>query len=65
MEIATHIAAIGNDGKLFAEAAESTSLDNPVPGCPGWDVRELVRHLGMIHLWAAAHVAAQPEFEGK
>ena len=55
MEITTHITAIQDDGKLFAEAAEMGGLDRDVPSCPGWDVRELVRHLGMIHLWAAGH----------
>ena len=28
-----------------------------IAACPGWDMRDLVRHLGMIHLWAAANVA--------
>jgi len=57
MDIATHINAIRDEGKLFAEAAEHGDLDTGVPACPGWDTRELVRHLGMIHLWAAGHVA--------
>ena len=57
MEIAEHITAIGQEGKLLAEAAERGGLDVNVPTCPGWDMRELVRHLGMIHLWAAGHVA--------
>ncbi len=57
MEIARHIAAIEEDGSRFAKAAQQGGLDAAVPGCPGWDVRELVRHLGMIHLWAAGHVA--------
>lgn len=68
MEIAQHIAAIGDDGALFAKAAEHAGLDAVVPGCPGWDVRELVRHLGMIHLWAAAHVAfphEEPDYESE
>ncbi len=57
MEIGQHITAIGQEAKLLAEAAERGGLDAEVPTCPGWDVRELVRHLGMIHLWAAGHVA--------
>lgn len=68
MEIATHITAIQDDGKLFAEAAEMGGLDRDVPSCPGWDVRELVRHLGMIHLWAAGHVAfphEEPDYESE
>ena len=68
MEIAAHITAIQDDGKLFAEAAEMGGLDRDVPSCPGWDVRELVRHLGMIHLWAAGHVAfphEEPDYESE
>ena len=27
-------------------------LDAPVAACPGWDLAELVRHLGSVHRWA-------------
>jgi uncharacterized protein (TIGR03083 family) len=57
MEIARHITAIGNEAKLFAEAAEQGGLDTNIDTCPGWDMRDLVRHLSEIHLWAGAHVA--------
>ncbi|WP_232821837.1 maleylpyruvate isomerase family mycothiol-dependent enzyme [Desertihabitans aurantiacus] len=29
-----------------------------VPTCPGWTVRDLVAHLGMVQRWATAHVTA-------
>ena len=57
MEIAQHITAVGQEAKLFAEAAEQSGLDVDIATCPGWDMRDLVRHLSEIHLWAAAHVA--------
>jgi uncharacterized protein (TIGR03083 family) len=57
VKIAEHITAVGQEAKLFAEAAEQGGLDVDIPTCPGWDMRELVRHLIEIHLWAAAHVA--------
>ena len=57
MEVAQHIAVIEREGKLFAAAARRSGLDAEVPSCPGWDVRDLVRHLAEIHLWAAARVA--------
>lgn len=57
MEIAEHIAIVGQEAKLLAEAAEQGGLDTEVPGCPGWDTRELLRHLSEIHLWAAALIA--------
>ena len=57
MEVAQHIEAIRREGRSFAAAARHAGFDTPVPTCPGWSTRDLVRHLGEIHLWAAAHVA--------
>ncbi len=57
MEIAEHIAIVASEGKLLAAAADQGGLDVDVTTCPGWDIRELVRHLSEIHLWAAARVA--------
>ncbi len=57
MEIAEHVAAVGQEAKLFAVAARQGGLDGDIPTCPGWNMRDLVRHLSEIHLWAAAHVA--------
>ena len=57
MEIAEHISVIGQEAKLFAEAAEQGGLEMNIDTCPGWNMRDLVRHLSEIHLWAAAHVA--------
>ena len=68
MDVAQHITAVDQEGKLFAEAAGRSGLDRTVPSCPGWDVRDLVRHLGMIHLWAAGHVAHphdEPDYESE
>jgi uncharacterized protein (TIGR03083 family) len=57
MEIAEHITVIGQEAELFAMAAEQGGLEVTVDTCPGWNMRELLRHLSMIHLWAAGHVA--------
>ncbi len=57
MEIAEHITAVGREARLFAEAARAGGLEADIAGCPGWTMRDLVRHLSEIHLWAAAHVA--------
>ena len=62
MEIAQHITAVGQEAKLFAQAAEHGGLDADISTCPGWNMRELVRHLIEIHLWAASHVA-QPHHD--
>lgn len=57
MEIAAHITAIGQEAKLFADAAGQGGLEVDIETCPGWNMRDLVRHLSEIHLWASAHVA--------
>lgn len=57
MEIEEYIDAVTREGELFASAAEQGDLDAGIAACDGWDMRALVRHLGLIHLWAAANVA--------
>lgn len=56
MHINEHIDVVAKEGALFAAAAERGGLGIRIPSCPAWDMRELVQHLGLIHLWAAAHV---------
>jgi uncharacterized protein (TIGR03083 family) len=60
MTIPEHVAVVAAEGRRFAAAARRDDLNAPVAGCPGWSVRDLVRHLGEIHLWAAANVAGRP-----
>src|SRR5438132_3359025 len=57
MEVSEHVAALRREGELLAAAAERTGLDAPIPTCPGWRTRDLVRHIGDVHRWARAHVA--------
>jgi len=51
------------DSDRFANAVRHGELDAPVAACPGWDLRTLTVHQGMIHRWArhAAANAAPPE----
>ncbi len=44
--------ALRDDAELIAAAVERGPLDAPVAACPGWDLRELVVHTGMVHRWA-------------
>ena len=47
----TYLASLERDGMALADAAEG-NLDAAVPGCPGWDVEELVWHTGgVLHFW--------------
>ncbi|WP_055700679.1 MULTISPECIES: maleylpyruvate isomerase family mycothiol-dependent enzyme [Streptomyces] len=57
MEISEHIQVVAEEGKLLARAAEEAGPDAKVPTCPGWQVRDLLRHTGMAHRWATAFVA--------
>src|SRR5215469_13977442 len=62
MEIAKHIAAVASQGKLLAAAAAAAGPDAPVPSCPEWVVRDLVRHQGGVHRWAT-DIVARPRTE--
>jgi uncharacterized protein (TIGR03083 family) len=57
MEISEWIAALQIDGERLAAAAEAAGPDAPVPSCPDWVVRDLVRHQGGVHRWATGYVA--------
>ncbi len=41
---------------MLARAAEEAGPDAKVPTCPDWEVRDLLRHTGMVHRWAAAFI---------
>lgn len=57
METVEHIQALDEEGKLLASAAREAGTDAEVPTCPGWRVRDLLRHTGTVHRWATAFVA--------
>jgi uncharacterized protein (TIGR03083 family) len=42
-------AAVRRDGLALAAAAEAAGPSQPVAGCPGWDVAELVWHITEVH----------------
>ncbi|MFE7174072.1 maleylpyruvate isomerase family mycothiol-dependent enzyme [Streptomyces sp. NPDC057616] len=57
METAEFVETLDREGRLLAAAAEAAGTDAKVPTCPEWQVRDLLRHTGMVHRWAAAFVA--------
>jgi uncharacterized protein (TIGR03083 family) len=61
VEIAQHIEALDEQGRLLADAAERTGLESSVPPCSPWLVKDLLRHTGYIHQWAARHITECPE----
>jgi uncharacterized protein (TIGR03083 family) len=60
VEIADHIEALREQGTQLAEAASRAGLDAAVPPCAPWLVKDLLRHTGYVHRWAARHVDECP-----
>jgi uncharacterized protein (TIGR03083 family) len=58
-DVRYHISCLAEQGELLASCAASAGLDAVVPTCPGWQVRDLLRHTGFVHRWAAGYVAEQ------
>ena len=61
MEIAEHIDALRRQGEWLADGAERAGLDAAVPPCAPWQVKDLLRHTGYVHRWAARHVTECPD----
>ena len=59
MEVDGLIETIRDQGDLLAIAAEKAGASAAVPTCPEWCVRDLVKHQGEVHRWAAAIVRDQ------
>ncbi|MFI8369388.1 maleylpyruvate isomerase family mycothiol-dependent enzyme [Streptomyces sp. NPDC085466] len=57
MRITEHVDALETAGAALAAAAETTGTDAEVPTCPGWRVRDLLRHTTTVHRWATGFVA--------
>ncbi|MGW2282133.1 maleylpyruvate isomerase family mycothiol-dependent enzyme [Streptomyces sp. NPDC001770] len=56
MDMSEQITQLGVEGRLLVAAAERAGTDATVPTCPGWRVRDLLRHTGTVHRWATAFV---------
>ena len=57
MESEALLAAVERENRALARGARGV-LDRPVPGCPGFDVAQVMRHLGAVHRWAAQIVSS-------
>ncbi len=57
MTTVDYVKALDSEGKLLVAAASSAGVHAGVPSCPGWEVRDLLGHIGFIHRWAARYVA--------
>jgi uncharacterized protein (TIGR03083 family) len=45
--------ALVDQNSLLAEIVISAAPETPIPTCPGWTMRQLMRHVGRAHRWAA------------
>jgi uncharacterized protein (TIGR03083 family) len=59
LPVDTLVDALASEGARMADAAARADPAAPVPTCPEWSLRDLVRHLGGVHRWATAFVAGQ------
>lgn len=57
MNLEGWIERLAHDGEAMAVAVAQADLDARVPTCPDWNVRDLTKHLGMVHRWATGYVA--------
>ncbi|GLY53901.1 maleylpyruvate isomerase N-terminal domain-containing protein [Lentzea sp. NBRC 102530] len=55
------VAQVETQASLMRSAALKAGPDAPVPSCPEWTVRDLVRHQAEVHTWAAEALATAPE----
>jgi uncharacterized protein (TIGR03083 family) len=56
-DVPGYIAALSREADLLAAAAERAGMGAAVPSCPGWAVRDLLKHTGYVHRWATGIVA--------
>jgi len=63
LTIARHLEGLRASMVAFVRYADRAGLDATVPTCPGWTVRDLVAHQGMVHRWAAALVRGETDVD--
>ncbi len=54
VDFSEHVEGIGEALAAFVDHARHAGPDAPVPSAPGWSVRDLVAHQGMVHRWSTA-----------
>ena len=56
MDASTYLAHVREAGEAIAAAGDRGELAAPVVGCPGYDLRRLLRHTGAVGHWIGACV---------
>jgi uncharacterized protein (TIGR03083 family) len=61
-----YLAHLRRDVDEVLSVLARADLVEPVSGCPGWTLRDLVEHLGSVHRWATEIVRTkEPQREGQ
>lgn len=55
-----YLAQLRDEGGRLAASAAPLDLDQAVPACPGWVLRDLLHHVGYVHRWATRYVTERP-----
>ena len=58
LDAATYRRTVGDEAATLRAAAARAGLEAPVPSCPDWDVAALLAHIGRVHRWVVACIAA-------
>jgi uncharacterized protein (TIGR03083 family) len=56
VDVDRHLEWLDREGTALGDAADGVDPDAPVGIVPDWSLREVVRHIGGIHRWAATMV---------
>jgi uncharacterized protein (TIGR03083 family) len=56
VDVPVYVEQLRRDGERLATVASLTDPGAPVPTCPDWSLRDLVRHVGGVHRWATGFV---------
>ena len=61
-----YLAHLRRDVDAILAVLAHADLAEPVSGCPGWTLRNLVEHLGSVHRWATEIVRTrEPQREAE
>ena len=58
LTLADHLDALASAADELSAAASVAGATASVPTCPGWQIRDLVAHVGGVHRWAAEIVSS-------
>jgi uncharacterized protein (TIGR03083 family) len=63
VDYAQFVEQVAAQADAMRAAAVAAGPDAPVPTCPEWTVRKLVRHMARVHQWAGRALLADPHGE--